>query len=358
MVKPTEIEKKIWTRNTPLLKTGGLVRNSAFVFADVLDWPDWSGEPDKLNPEHWESKLLAGCRGEWFAHMVEGRHKVLDVGCGFGFPSFYLARYGHEVVGVDPSASEIATARKIAKRMENPGNVSFEVIEQNELPFDDDSFDAATLCTSLECMEDPEAILAEVKRVLKPGSPIAIEEEDRPVTHQLHPVWEKTTWAFFDDQIWIWYETRISDPYLDRRYMLRIDPDSEIAFKLKEYEPYLSSKEKGLPVIQFDETGISWDDALAAVVESTFSEAKGYDGPSLKKLLESTGFTNIRFFLQPNGAEFARELEKQGLLEKMPDDVRGVLRALVKSVPVTERAISTMVSCQTPNTPGGADACP
>jgi SAM-dependent methyltransferase len=356
VVKPTEIEKKIWERTTPR-KTGGLVRNAAFVFKDVLDWPDWYREPSKLDPEDWERKLLAGCRGEWFAHVLEGRNRVLDVGCGFGFPSFYLARYGHQVVGVDPSASEIATARAIAEKLGNPDNVRFEVIEQNNLPFADDSFDAATLCTSLECVGEPHVLLAELKRVLKPGSPVAIEEENRPVTHQpvtpnTNPVWEKTRWAFFDEEIWLWYELRITDPYLDRRYMLRIDPESEVATRLKEFELYIESKPKGLPTVSFDEAGISWDDALAAVVEPTFSEAKGYDGPSLKKLLESTGFTNIRFFLQPDGAEFARSLENQGLLALMPDNIRAVLRALVKSVPVTERGISTIVSA---STPGGSD---
>ncbi|MBN2379382.1 class I SAM-dependent methyltransferase [candidate division WOR-3 bacterium] len=178
IIKPTETESHIWKTFNPV-KTGGLVRNEAFVFMDVLDWPEWYSEPVKLNPDDWERKLLAGCRSEWFAHVVEGRNCILDVGCGFGFPSFYLARYGHEVSGVDPSPSEIATAKAIARKLGNPANVSFQVVEQSNLPFADDSFDAATLGHSLECIGDPEALLRELKRVLEPGSPVAIVEEDR-----------------------------------------------------------------------------------------------------------------------------------------------------------------------------------
>ena len=375
VVKPTETEKKIWVRLRPR-KTGGLVRNKAFVFKDVLDWPEWYREPEKLNPDDWERSIMAGCRDEWFAHVVEGRRRILDVGCGFGFPSFYLARYGHEVVGVDPSPSEIATARAIAERMENPGtrntrtpsghfhyiqdyrpvffghNTRFEVIEENKLPFDDNSFDAATLCTSLECMGEPEVLLRELKRVLGPGSPIAIEEEDRPVTPvtpKTHPVWENLHWAFFDGQIWLWCETRICDPHLDRRYMLRLDMKGKVAHKLQPVMESVLSKKKGMPVMDFEKVDIGLDEALAEIVDGEYSEARGYDPVSLKDLLERMGFTDLRFFAKPNGAEFAKSLKKYGLLEKMPDDVRGILRALVRSVPTIETPVWGMVSCMVPN---------
>jgi ubiquinone/menaquinone biosynthesis C-methylase UbiE len=353
VVKPTEIERKIWSSLEPQKtagprNTGGLVRNKAFVFRDVLDWPEWSGEPSKLNPEHWESKLLAGCRGEWFAQAVEGARRVLDVGCGSGFPSFYLAKYDHEVVGVDPSPSEIATARAIAELMNNPGNVRFEVIEEQKLCFDDSSFDAATLGHSLECAGDPQVLLSEVKRVLRPGSPIAIQEEDRSLEPPTHPVWEKCRWAFFDNEIWIWYETRISGPYLDRRYMLKLDSSGSIAQRLQTLKDQVLSRNEGLPVADLKTSGISLEEALSQSVEATYSEARGYDPVTLSELLTRMGLTRIRFFSEPDGRRFAESLAEQGLLDKMPDDIRGVLRALVKSVPPTERPISTMVSCKTP----------
>lgn len=347
VVKPTDTENLIWTRLKPH-KTGGLVRNSAFVFRDVLDWPQWSGEPLKLDPEHWENKLLAGCRGEWFAHVVDGRTRILDVGCGFGFPSFYLARYGHEVVGVDPSPSEIATAKELAKRIEIPGKVNFLVVEESSLPFADGSFDAATLSTSLECVAEPEVLLSELKRVLKPGSPIAIEEEDRSLDPKTHPVWEKANWAFFDGQIWIWYETRICHPYLDRRYMISLEASAQIGQSLQALKDQALSKNKGLPVVDLKTSGITLEDALSQATEAFYSEARGYDPSALKELLVDAGFAEVKFYALPDGAEFAHSLASQNLLARMPDNVRGILRALVKCVRSVPVPISTFVSCTVP----------
>jgi len=353
IVKPTETEKLIWsrntrnTRNTPK-KTGGLVRNKAFVFADVLRWSDWYREPDKMNPEDWERKLLAGCRGEWFTHVVEGRTRVLDVGCGFGFPSFYLARYGHEVTGVDPSPSEIATAKALFKIINPPGKVSFQVIGESRLPFADNSFDAATLGHSLECMAEPETLLSELNRVLKPGSPIAIEEEDRSTEPRNHPVWEKTYLAFFDEEVWLWYETRIRDPYTDRRYMIKVNASGEVARSIEKLAEQVIDREKDLPTVDLVDTGIHLNEILTHITEARYSEARGYDRQTLAELLAKSGFTEIRSLILPNGTEFAQSLAKQSLLENMPDDVRGVLRALVKTIPASKLPASTTVSCRTP----------
>ncbi|MBD3285464.1 methyltransferase domain-containing protein [candidate division WOR-3 bacterium] len=347
IMKPTETEKLIWTRNTPK-RTGGLVRNEAFVFRHVLQWPEWFREPDKLNPDDWERKLLAGCRGEWFAHIVEGRIRILDVGSGFGFPSFYLARYGHEVVGVDPSTSEIATANKLASNIKPRGKVSFRVIEESSFPFPDNSFDAATLSTSLECVADPEFTLGELKRVLKPGSPLAIEEEDRSVGPDTHPVWEKSSLTFFDDAAWLWYELRIKNPHMDRRYMIQLDASGTLAPSIRELKQIILSKNRGLPTIDIADTGVSLQEILSVAGNAQYSEARGYDPSSLCQLLNDTGFSDIRFYSLPNGREFASSLKSYGLLESMPDDVRGILRALVESAPRHKTPDSTVVSCRTP----------
>ncbi len=51
---------------------------------------------------------------------VPRRGKVLDVSCGIGRHSIYLARRGYTVVGYDPSAPFLARARQLAKRMRLP----------------------------------------------------------------------------------------------------------------------------------------------------------------------------------------------------------------------------------------------
>jgi SAM-dependent methyltransferase len=346
VIQPTVIEERIWHHLTPR-RTGGLVRNKALVFRDCVDWEDWYREPDKMSPEDWECKMVAGCRGEWFARAVEGAGRILDVGCGFGFPSFYLARCGYNVVGIDPSPSEIETANQIAKRVGYSSNVRFEVVSQEKLPFDDDSFDAATFSTSLECVGEPERLLSEVRRVLRPGSPVAVGEEDRSLEPKSHPVWEKLRWAFFDDAIWLWYEIRIWEPYLDRRYMLQLDMSGKTAARVRSGVSSVLSGKTGLPVLDFKESKVSLDDALSEIIGGEWSEARGYDGPSLKELLEESGFSDILFWPMADGAEFARSLHKSGLLEEMPDDIRKILRAIVQAMPATKMPVGCMVTCRT-----------
>ncbi len=340
VVNPTDVELSIWERTQPR-RTGGLVRTKAHVFKDCVDWDEFYREPDRLKPEDWESKMLAGFRGEWFAHVLEDSERILDVGCGFGFPTFYLARCGHEVVGVDASPSEIDTARRIAARMGSPTSTSFEVIEQDRLPFADRSFDGASFCTSLECAGDAPSLLKEVRRVLRPGSPIAIEEEDRSLGPQTHPVWERLRWASFEDTVWLWYETRIREPYLDRRYVLRTGAPDRVRAALRS----AVAGTQGLPVVGFEQGGITLEGALSLVADGEWSEARGYDPSALKMLLEEVGFSQLRFWLKPDGRRFADSLEKDGLLGEMPGDVRAVLRAIVRSTETTDIPVTCVLKC-------------
>lgn len=347
VVKPTDTEKEIWAALNPAKKSG-LIRNKAFVFKDAVEWDEWYRNPDPLEPDDYETKILAGCRGEWFASVVDGRRRILDLGCGFGFPSFYLARYDHDIVGLDVSPSEIETTRSIAQRMGNPTNITFDTYNGCNLPFKDHSFDAATFSTSLECMQEPAALMRELIRVLKPGSPIAIEEEDRSKDPKTDPVWEKCRWTFFNAEIWIWYELRISDPDLDRRYMLKINPDSRLAQELGPIEHLVLNREKGLPREPFEKAGVPLSTALSEVIYAEYSEVRGFTPVTLKSFLLEMDLTDIRFFLQPDGRKFAQFLANHDLLPKMPTDVRRVLQALVRSVPAVHDPISCMVAARTP----------
>jgi len=159
IVKPTETEKKIWEHIRPK-KTGGVVRQGSTKFPDQMV-PSYHGPPDKTNIDHWDDKMKGGAGGEWYAYILEGAHRILDVGCGFGFPSFYLASRGFEVVGVDPSASQIAAAEWYRQEEGAEYRLKYQVIEQTKLPFEDDSFDGFAMCTSLECVGEPETLMSE-----------------------------------------------------------------------------------------------------------------------------------------------------------------------------------------------------
>lgn len=54
--------------------------------------------------------------------------KVLDIGCGAGTLSFYLASLGKDVIGIDISSLAIKTCRRSAKKL-GINNIQFEVVE-------------------------------------------------------------------------------------------------------------------------------------------------------------------------------------------------------------------------------------
>jgi ubiquinone/menaquinone biosynthesis C-methylase UbiE len=100
---------------------------------------------------------------------------VLDVACGFGRHAVPLAAAGYKVVGVDRSQTLLAEARRRAGDGRWPELVQ---ADYRELPFADESFDAAiNLFTSLGYLGDEEdtRALAEIARVLRPDGRLVIE---------------------------------------------------------------------------------------------------------------------------------------------------------------------------------------
>ncbi|MBC7370439.1 MAG: 3-demethylubiquinone-9 3-O-methyltransferase [Bdellovibrionaceae bacterium] len=96
-------------------------------------------------------------------HFPDG--EVLDVGCGAGFLSNALARENFRVTGVDLSESSLETAH----RHDHTGNVRYVTADAFHLPFADQSFDVVTAMDFLEHVEDPEGVIKEFSRVLRPG---------------------------------------------------------------------------------------------------------------------------------------------------------------------------------------------
>jgi ubiquinone/menaquinone biosynthesis C-methylase UbiE len=100
---------------------------------------------------------------------------LLDVPCGFGRHAIALAGAGYRVVGVDRSQALLAEATRRAGEVEWPTLVR---ADYRELPFADESFDAAiNLFTSLGYLGDEEdtRALGEIARVLRPGGRLVVE---------------------------------------------------------------------------------------------------------------------------------------------------------------------------------------
>jgi SAM-dependent methyltransferase len=101
-------------------------------------------------------------RAELFRRFVGGPgRRVLDLGCRYGALTRVYAE-GNEVVGVDVDREALAEASKLG--------IETRWADVDEpLPFPDGSFDVVVAGELFEHVRDPERLVAEVKRVLRPG---------------------------------------------------------------------------------------------------------------------------------------------------------------------------------------------
>ena len=95
-----------------------------------------------------------------------GKH-VLDVGCGLGTDLSLFAKGGANVSGVDiaPQAIHYAKENFAWRKL----NADLQVMDGEALGFDDNSFDFIYCHTVLHFTSNPADMIAEIKRVLKPG---------------------------------------------------------------------------------------------------------------------------------------------------------------------------------------------
>ena len=106
---------------------------------------------------------------------------ALEVGCGAGGASRLLAQVveGARVVGVDPSRLAVDEAIRLTDAAGLAGRVSFETMDGRRLSYPDGAFDAVFASRVLVHAFDPEGILSEMLRVLRPGGRLLVVEPDR-----------------------------------------------------------------------------------------------------------------------------------------------------------------------------------
>jgi SAM-dependent methyltransferase len=93
---------------------------------------------------------------------------MLDIGCNTGPMLIPLRRQGYDIVGIDISVDDVQQAERYLDEMHLPAN-RLSVADGTCLPFRDQSFDAILLVDILEHTDMPERIVAETKRLLRPG---------------------------------------------------------------------------------------------------------------------------------------------------------------------------------------------
>lgn len=107
---------------------------------------------------------------------IEPSDSIVEIGSGPGVAVALASELAYEgrVVGVDPSETMLDMARRRNKERIEENIVEFHRGTAEDLPFDDDTFDAAMTINSLHLWSDPVEGLEEVSRTMKPASRIAV----------------------------------------------------------------------------------------------------------------------------------------------------------------------------------------
>ncbi|MGE3844589.1 MAG: class I SAM-dependent methyltransferase [Vicinamibacterales bacterium] len=103
-----------------------------------------------------------------------GDERALDVGCGTGALAFALSPYVREVVGVDLVPELLAEGR--ARTALFP-NVEFAEGNATQLGFETASFDLAGCLRTLHHMSEPERVIEELLRVVRPGGRLLVIDQ-------------------------------------------------------------------------------------------------------------------------------------------------------------------------------------
>jgi hypothetical protein len=88
-----------------------------------------------------------------------------------------------EVIGHGMNTTELAANPRLTRWFTRDFN------QDPTLPLADDSADAATMCVSIQYLQRPAALLAEARRVLKPGAPMVISFSNRCFPTKAVAVW-------------------------------------------------------------------------------------------------------------------------------------------------------------------------
>lgn len=135
-------------------------------------WDEQAAQWRKSGERHWSSEPQWGMWG-----IAEKELKMLpadmagmqaiELGCGTGYVSGWMARRGASVVGIDVSERQLSTARCLAER----NGVELTLVHGNAetVPYPDGSFDFAISEYGAAIWCDPYVWIPEAHRILRPG---------------------------------------------------------------------------------------------------------------------------------------------------------------------------------------------
>ncbi len=161
---------------------------------------EWYDNLLSQNPDSYQERVIKPNLLRLMA--IKSGEKILDLACGNGFFSAAFQKAGADVIGVDLSAKLIEMAKK------NNPKINFQVgsVLHSSTIVKERSFDQIVCVMSIQNIENVKGVLAEAKRVLKPGGKLHIV-----MSHPSFRVPKQSSWEW-DERSKIQY--RRIDRYL------------------------------------------------------------------------------------------------------------------------------------------------
>lgn len=133
---------------------------------EASTYDNWYNTPLGSFVDRLEKELIAK------SAQPQAGEKALDLGCGTGIFTIWLAKQGLDVTGIDLSSEMLAKAREKAQRQDLA--IHWIQADINRLPFDRETFDLVIGNIVLEFVENPEKVVVEALRVLKKDGRLVI----------------------------------------------------------------------------------------------------------------------------------------------------------------------------------------
>jgi SAM-dependent methyltransferase len=163
---------------TPIVRC----RSCRLLFPDPFPVPLEDGEPIYGDPERYFSGDVAGRLGGYRSLVADLQRRcrasepaLLDVGSGRGELLFAAQEAGMRAVGL-----ELSPAFADAARRELGVDVRLETVEEHATRVDAPIYDIVTLAAVIEHVHDPDATMAAIARVAKPGALLYVDVPTEP----------------------------------------------------------------------------------------------------------------------------------------------------------------------------------
>ncbi len=197
----------------------------------------------------WQAGFTEGADPEYeeqilplVAHHLAGATRILDIGCGEGQVSRLALRLPgvQWVAGIDPTWAQLEAAR------DRGGGAGYGRADAAALPFSSECFDAVVACLVFEHVEEVDAAIAEVGRVLAPGG--------RFLFLLNHPLLQTPSSGWIDDTILEEQYWRIGPYLIEDNSVEEVEKGVWITFIHRPLSRYVNAMASaGLVITHMDE---------------------------------------------------------------------------------------------------------